>query len=871
MDTVINTLHLENNIQTSLGDAPRRPYIIPWALCCVVVAVIFLTYVATSLMLGKGEVVLPLDDTYIHFQYAGQLAEGQPYVYNPGDPPTSGATSFLYPYVLAIGYGIGFQGLWLGLWAMSVGAVALLASTWVIFLSGTFFGLNRWVALFFALLFALNGVFAWHFMSGMETGLIVTFALLVLYMLVTERTRGFAIAASLLALTRPEGSIMAVIAVGILTIWQWIDGNRAIRPSPGYIIPILAVFVQPIVNLLFTGSPSSTGGQAKSILSTVPFYLDEVIGRVLENFTRMWWEFLNGTNGTLMPFLLPILAIIGWGWLMLSRERRYVGIIVLGWFLAVSGAIATLDTAFWHFKRYQMPLMALIFPLAAWGVVAIMGVFRRQWVIEADIRHVRAKRASPLQIAVFVLSVIFLLLPTLATGAEFLRLFRVNVANVMAQPLPMARWLQENTPEDTVIAVHDVGMMRYIGERYTIDMVGLTTPGAADAWRNGPGAVAEFLDHHDPLPDYVAAYTTARGLNYLADTDIYGDLLAGFTAQYDPADNVALGAEFQGIFTYRREETTTFESDNPQIDDFVLMDTLNVADVTQEQAHDYAWRDDVQFTGFSTEVYAFGVRDGGRRINGEERFTMRAEPGQDGILITRVHPVNRGTFDVYVGDTLVDTQWIPAIPGQWMEIGTLIPAEYITDNTLNLRIVPDVPGGHYMPYYHWWLQGEYTRLDVESFEVDDDDIETITYAPIADFHEGVFTLFLRTEMNTVLGQLTVDMIAETHTYPEGDYKAFVHVYDDVDSAPSAQTDGYLGGLPGNWLPGITTERFTLDIGALPPGIYRVAVGFYNPYTFERLTPQSAGQLTGEIRTESITIDAANRRVFIGEIEVTGDE
>ncbi len=47
---------------------------------------------------------MPLDDAYIHFQYARSIATGQPYAYNPGLPPTSGATSFLYPYLLALGY-----------------------------------------------------------------------------------------------------------------------------------------------------------------------------------------------------------------------------------------------------------------------------------------------------------------------------------------------------------------------------------------------------------------------------------------------------------------------------------------------------------------------------------------------------------------------------------------------------------------------------------------------------------------------------------------------------------------------------------------------------------------------------------------------
>lgn len=77
------------------------------AAWCVLGALLSITLGRAA---GGGEMLMPLDDVYIHFQYARQLALGQPYVYNAGEPPTSGATSFLYPYVLAAGYALGFQG-----------------------------------------------------------------------------------------------------------------------------------------------------------------------------------------------------------------------------------------------------------------------------------------------------------------------------------------------------------------------------------------------------------------------------------------------------------------------------------------------------------------------------------------------------------------------------------------------------------------------------------------------------------------------------------------------------------------------------------------------------------------------------------------
>ena len=112
----------------------------------------------------------------------------------------------------------------------------------------------------------------------------------------------------------------------------------------------------------------------------------------------------------------------------------------------------------------------------------------------------------------------------------------------------MARWLQANTPKDALIAVHDVGMMRYMGGRNTLDMVGLTTPGAAAYWRNGPGSIAEFLIQE--RPDYIASYGKEHGLGLgmIAQTSIYGDPLAEFPVVLDDYYNVALAGNLQGVY-----------------------------------------------------------------------------------------------------------------------------------------------------------------------------------------------------------------------------------------------------------------------------------------------------------------------------------
>lgn len=832
----------------------HRPLIM-WAVCCLLAGIVFAAYTSASLAAGHGEFIMPLDDVYIHFQYARQIANGQPYLYNPGLPPTSGATSFLYPYILAAGYILGFQGLNLGLWAMIVGALALAGSGWLVYRLGVALYVPGWLALWVALTFALTGSLSWHFMSGMETGLMVLFVLLTLYIVVgRSRVEWAAVSASLLALTRPEGSLLALIAIPAI-FWQ----RRSRNTILWLILPLAAMLAQPAVNWLLTGSASASGNQAKSLLGMIPFDWNVILGRILENFTQIWQELATGMSareGTYLPALLPPLALVGWLWLCARRSLRPAALLILGWLLIGSSAISTLDTAFWHFKRYQMPLIALLFPLAAWGSAAL-------W--RCGEQAIRLRRI----VAAACVAIVPAL--TLLSFGNFLVYFAANSRAVYAQPFQMARWLAANTPPEAAVAVHDVGMMRYIGDRTTIDMVGLTTSGAADYWRNGPGAVAEYLINQ--RPDYIAAYTEARGLSYLADTGVYGHLLAGFDFSFDARVNVALGGRFQGIYRpewgglVHRQEML-----QPSVLGFLgnlnlahLLMQVNVADTADEARYGYQWRNGAQLPGFATEVYEQAyidcavdpcqVLDGGRRINGEESFDISllnaASSASDIILVTRLHPVNSGTISIYVGspreeERLVATRWIPALPGRWLEIATLIPHPVLpTGEPLRIRVVPDIPGGHYMPYYHWVYTGVYNAGQPPEKPI-------VTYQNAAIMLAGYSV-----DYSAGASQLTVRLDWYGSGASQGDYLVFVHLYGDVSEPPVAQADVRPGSgtlPPGNWLPGAIRDQVVVNLAGVSPGTYQLAVGFYDPLTLSRLSPDSGG-------------DDENR-VFLQEVEIT---
>src|SRR2546428_9763963 len=75
-----------------------------------------------------GELSLPLDDSFIYLQYAPAIAQGHPFVYTPGNAPTTGATSLLWPFLLLPPHLTPLGPTFAIAWSLALGAVALLSS-----------------------------------------------------------------------------------------------------------------------------------------------------------------------------------------------------------------------------------------------------------------------------------------------------------------------------------------------------------------------------------------------------------------------------------------------------------------------------------------------------------------------------------------------------------------------------------------------------------------------------------------------------------------------------------------------------------------------------------------------------------------------
>ncbi|HML24381.1 MAG TPA: hypothetical protein PKD09_22185, partial [Aggregatilinea sp.] len=458
-----------------------------------------------------------------------------------------------------------------------------------------------------------------------------------------------------------------------------------------------------------------------------------------------------------------------------------------------------------------------------------------------------------------------ILAPALLTTITFAGNYAENVTVVRDQQVPMAEWTAANLPADARIGVHDVGVVRYFGDHALYDVVGLTTPGPAAAWRQGPGAVYEHMAPSAYRPDYFAIYPDVQGLRYLLDAGVFGDTLAEFSVNLPP-HNVAAATGYQAVYAAdwsntRAEEFVAQATTLAYLDGFDLVDQIDVANLDSEAAHGYEWWQGETPPGFVTEVYhqpylACGLdeggcwaTDGGRVLTGGESFTLQTRPGEDLLLVTRVHGRTSVPLRITVNDEAVTPRVQPGVPGHWLEVVHLIPGDLVTGAETHVRIeaeITDPAQDAYMPYYHWAYQGAYPGAP------EDAGTSLATFGPAGQI--ALLDASVEQEPDAVQVRLTWRETAPV----SGDGIVFVHLYDDLDAPPVAQiVERPMGGVlpPANWLPGVLDDTHTVTLPAdLPAGTYTVAVGLYDARSGERYAVQSE-------------YSAGDGRVMIGEVVI----
>ncbi|CAM2989967.1 hypothetical protein SAXI111661_12420 [Saccharomonospora xinjiangensis] len=661
-------------------------------------------FVAVDLAFNQGKLIAPIDDAYIHLHYAAQLGSGHPFEYNTGDPVSTGASSLLYAFVLAVAHAAGLTGTALLAFAVAfgVGCFALTAVL-VVKLGAALTG--RVVGVWAGVLTAVSGPLLWGAASGMEVGL--TAVLVTGSVLAFVREWGAAAfrwtpaLAALLALVRPEGLLFAAM-LSVAMVWtvRRVHGVR-LGSMALSCLPLLIGVAQYTFYRLATGTFSANGVQSKSHLYDRPiFYAGEFLDRTFANIRGVVDHF-NGLNNTDFVFPLALLFFLGGiGYLLVTRpEWRALCVAVVAGFALVVLSASTLSTALVHELRYFQPFLPLFLVFAATGGHALTRLVPRE----------RERRAT-----LHAVLLVMVLFTVVATPTWAVRLGR-QAATIRDTDVSVGAWISGNLPPGAVVGVKDVGAIAYFGKRRVVDTIGLATNGLAEASNNGTGSLYEALRAlpEGQRPTHFAVYEPWPGtaMQPFVDTGVFASPpMITFPVRTPPDLNNQRIVPFTDQRVYRADWTLAGSGDSAPVEGTVR-DYLNVGSLHSEQRHAYEVNSSQPGWQPYTVLRRQGdVLDSGRTVIGGETFTAGGlTPGQPVRIATRVlSAAENREVRVRIDGRDAGVWRLPASPGVWETAEFTVPADLVTSSDVTVELEPTrpllSPYPEYTSFGYWFVQ-----------------------------------------------------------------------------------------------------------------------------------------------------------------------
>ncbi|MEM6792463.1 MAG: hypothetical protein AAF725_00650 [Acidobacteriota bacterium] len=466
---------------------------------------------------GIGELAFPLDDSWIHLQFASSLAAGQGLAYNPGEW-VAGSTSPLWSALLSLGFLFAAP----LFWPKILGAVCLLLSVLATAALGRAMGLGAGLSCLAAATVATSHWLLWSALSGMEIMLFTALAAWgLVFHLREEQSRCAGLPApatlsipvfALACLARPEGLLLLTLAV----IHRFLRARGSaetgalvlgIRRRSG--IPVIAALLAVAPAMLFyfwlEGSPAPTTLSAKVRPDLLPS------GAYLRLVFDIFWR------------SQPVLVLLaGAGLVEAWRSRRPgIGLPAL-WFLGLPLAYSLLASPsrpmpLGNFGRYFLPMLPLLILFGLLGLRPLLSRIRGGVILEG--------RSFRLPLSALLLAGV--LAPHFILTHRGPGRYVQTLANVQDSDVAAARWLAPRLPEDALIAVQDVGALKFLLPNRVVDLAGLVTPEVQAVLAANPDGVyweerlARFLaeervDYLVVFTDSYPALTRAQGFDRVA-------------------------------------------------------------------------------------------------------------------------------------------------------------------------------------------------------------------------------------------------------------------------------------------------------------------------------------------------------------------
>jgi hypothetical protein len=460
----------------------------------------------TYFLRSNPELLLVFDDSYITLRFAENFFTYNGITYD-GSAFLSGATSPLHIVCIAL----------LGLFmkmedaSLTIGVIFFVLSSFVVYFWTLALCGSRRTALLAGMLMATSGWLVFDSLNGMETTAFIFFSLATFYLYYRYQPRAlYAVPLALSVLTRPEGLFIA----GALWMWQLIryfgERDKQLVKQLVISLEIFLILILPylLLSLYQTGSLLPNTAYAKAVFfgeSTMPFI--NKAGFFKNRFLPFYGSFLYPASLLILPLMIFARRVITLPYLWF-----YFFIFYGAYFTVYPGAIQN------YWNRYQHVFIPFIIMAIAVGTVTVSGMVKKRVV----------------RIPVIILIAVSILYNQ---GISFITADRTYAAEIMSTRDPkiaLALWLKRNTPDDALIALHDIGAVGYFSGRKVLDLVGLVNPEVTAYYldrrskRVIPLSERKIIDYlKEKRPDYlVMFYEWDRFFNLLRpDNDKYFQLL----------------------------------------------------------------------------------------------------------------------------------------------------------------------------------------------------------------------------------------------------------------------------------------------------------------------------------------------------------
>lgn len=683
-----------------------------WIACLFYSSIRLQTTYTGHLPLAKpAEWSAPLDDVFIHFDFARATARGYPFQWSEGNGYSSGGTSLLYPFVLALGYWGGLRQLQLMVWAGIVACVSVLA--FLLACRRLFRDLPRWTSYLVPPAILGIGVMNWSLFSGMEVafflalwgGALVSFDDLVRgppglpppqRLALPSLLLGFW--GALLVATRPEAALpLAVLGLAAAaSVRREHGGRRALGVLLAAGAPAAAVLIaHAVANRLLTGDSTAAGALVKLELHHPHLSRAQVWDawwfHVRYQFMRVFDYHLSAVRGIgFFPVAFALFAL-------LPRATRRPATLLLASAVSWTLIVALNGQVRWQNERYTMPALAWVMLAAALGAGALLG---RPFALGK--RGLRLRWASALVTIAAIAAFAWFQRPKFRDQLWF---FGRASRNIRDQHVRVARLLRLLEPPPRRVLVGDAGAIPYVSDLPSLDIIGLGGYGQlpfARATRQGVGAALELLERMpaDQRPDVMAIYPSWWGTLPLW----FGDVIAEVPVE----GNVICGGRTKVVY---RPKWNTFEGSGVPFSldgGLRVADAIDLADVVSERQRDFDLEGAVGYVDMKLLPHptlgARDVWDAGRLLpaGARARFTLHAAQGRAARVVLRTAPSQPVALRVELNGEQLTTLELAASEG-WHEVALPVPADRVRNDNV---VVVSPTRGELLVFHAFLLQAE---------------------------------------------------------------------------------------------------------------------------------------------------------------------